>query len=99
MRTESKVLRTNVELLLEEISISNRSLTRPSEAKFIADQAVHTGPYSAVIAITDAAIDVGDCDMSFIEGIVDFVLPKGVTIYGNFTSISLESGTVIAYKL
>jgi hypothetical protein len=29
----------------------------------------------------------------------DFTLPKGVTIYGEFNTLSLASGSVIAYKL
>jgi hypothetical protein len=36
--------------------------------------------------------------MSFITDVADFTIPKGVTIYGAFTSIELDSGKVIAYK-
>ena len=37
--------------------------------------------------------------MSFITDVADFTIPLGVTIYGNFASIELDSGAVIAYTL
>jgi len=37
--------------------------------------------------------------MSFITDVADFTIPKGLTIYGNFASIELDSGKVIAYTL
>ena len=35
--------------------------------------------------------------MAWVDDIADFTLPKGMTIYGTFTSIELDSGKVIAY--
>ena len=64
----------------------------------IDDLIEHTGPFVAITAITDAAVDVDQCDMSYIEDIADFTIPKGVTIYGRYTSIELNSGSVIAYR-
>ena len=64
----------------------------------IDDTDAHTGPFVAITAITDAAVDVDQCDMSYIEDIADFTIPKGVTIYGQFASIELDSGTVLAYR-
>ena len=64
----------------------------------IDDTDAHTGPFVAITAITDAAVDVSQCGMSFIEDVDDFTLPKGVTIYGQFASIELDSGTVFAYR-
>ena len=64
----------------------------------IDDTDAHTGPFVAITAITDAAVDVDQCDMSYIEDVADFTLPKGVTIYGQFASIELDSGTVFAYR-
>ena len=64
----------------------------------IDDPDAHTGPFVAITAITDAVVDVSECDMSFIEDVADFTIPKGVTIYGQFTSIELDSGTVFAYR-
>ena len=64
----------------------------------IDDTDAHTGPFVAITAMTDAVVDVSECDMSFIEDVADFTIPKGVTIYGQFTSIELDSGTVFAYR-
>jgi uncharacterized protein YcgI (DUF1989 family) len=64
----------------------------------IDDQVEHTGVFVAITAITDAVVDVSECDMSWIEDVADFTIPKGVTIYGQFASIELDSGSVIAYK-
>ena len=64
----------------------------------IDDTDAHTGPYCAITALTDAVVDVSECDMSWIDDVADFTIPKGVTIYGLFESIELDSGTVIAYK-
>ena len=64
----------------------------------IDDTDCHTGPFVAITAITDAVVDISECDMSFIEDVADFTIPKGVTIYGQFTSIELDSGTVFAYR-
>ena len=63
----------------------------------IDDTAAHTGPFVAIQALEDAAVDVSECDMSWIEDVVDFTIPAGLTIYGNFTSIELDSGKVLAY--
>ena len=63
----------------------------------IDDNAEHLGPFVAISALEDAAIDISECDMAWVDDIADFTLPKGMTIYGTFTSIELDSGKVIAY--
>ncbi len=63
----------------------------------IDDTDAHTGPFVAITALSDAAVDVSECDMSFITDVADFTIPKGVTIFGRFTSIELDSGSVLAY--
>ena len=57
-----------------------------------------TGPFVAITALSDAAVDVSQCDMSFITSVADFTIPKGATIFGDFASIELDSGKVIAYN-
>ena len=64
----------------------------------IDDTDAHTGPFVAITAISDAAVDISECDMSYIEDVADFTIPKGVTIYGQFASIELDSGSVLAYR-
>ena len=63
----------------------------------IDDTNAHTGPFAAITALEDAAVDVSECDMSFITDVADFTIPKGTTIFGKFASIELDSGKVIAY--
>ena len=64
----------------------------------IDDTDAHTGPFVAITALEDAAVDVSECDMSFITDVADFTIPKGTTLFGRFTSIELDSGKVIAYN-
>ena len=63
----------------------------------IDDTDAHTGPFVAITALEDAAVDISECDMSFIEDVADFTIPKGTTIFGRFTSIELDSGKVLSY--
>ena len=64
----------------------------------IDDTDEHTGPFVAITALEDAAVDVSECDMSYMEDVADFTIPKGATIFGDFVSIELDSGKVIAYN-
>ena len=63
----------------------------------IDDTVAHTGPFVAIQALEDAVVDISECDMSFIEDVADFTIVAGLTIYGEFTSIELDSGKVLAY--
>ena len=63
----------------------------------IDDTNEHTGPFVAIQALEDSVVDVSECDMSWIEDVADFTIPAGLTIYGRFTSIELDSGKVLAY--
>ena len=93
------VIRTEQDQYLNDIKSNTGSSIQPSAAILIDDTAEHTGPYFAITALADAAVDISECDMSFITDVADFTIPKGVTIYGNFASIELDSGTVLAYSL
>tara|TARA_R100000406_G_scaffold29636_3_gene19206 strand:+ start:1020 stop:1298 length:279 start_codon:yes stop_codon:yes gene_type:complete len=66
----------------------------------IDDTAQHTGPYVAITALEDAAVDVSDCTniANTMDDAADFTIPKGTTIFGKFEVFSLASGKVIAYK-
>ena len=66
----------------------------------IDDTAQHTGPFVAITALADAVVDVSDCTdiANTMDDAADFTIPKGVTIFGNFSVFSLDSGgPVIAY--
>ena len=64
----------------------------------IDDTNEHAGPFIAIQALADAVVDVSECDMSFIEDVADFTISKGMTIFGRFASIELDSGSVLAYR-
>ena len=63
----------------------------------IDDVLEHTGVFVAITALEDSEVDISECDMSYITDVADFTIPRGVTIYGRFASIELDSGKVIAY--
>ena len=90
-------IRTEFEQLLNDVKSNTGSSIQPSGAILIDDTVEHTGPYFAITALEDAAVDVSECDMSFLTDVADFTIPKGATIFGKFASIELDSGKVIAY--
>ena len=59
-----------------------------------------TGPFIAVTALAAAVVDTSECTTN-LSGTVPatFAIPVGTTIYGQFDSIELDSGAVIAYYL
>tara|TARA_R110002012_G_scaffold133034_1_gene286176 strand:- start:2912 stop:3268 length:357 start_codon:yes stop_codon:yes gene_type:complete len=76
-----------------------------------AEQNEYTGPFYALTALTQAVIDVDQCSIGNNGDIktrtsastmgavaTNITIPVGVTIYGNFSSVELDSGTVIAYS-
>lgn len=77
----------------------SKTIGSNTRVKLIAsgDDTEHTGPFCAITALTTAVVDVSECDMSFIEGVADFTITAGTTIYGKFASIELDSGSVLAY--
>ena len=72
-----------------------------------AEQNAYTGPFYGITALAEAVIDVSECDLNIKTrtgastmgaNTTDITIPAGVTIYGNFKSIELNSGTVLAYS-
>ena len=72
-----------------------------------AEQNEYVGPFYALTALSQAVIDVDQCTTNIktrtgattIGAVAtNITIPIGVTIYGNFTSIELDSGTVVAYS-
>lgn len=73
--------------------------------EYISDTAVHTTSGSAVFTSIQVTADAAIATLvsespSTITGnaISGAVIPKGVVVYGRFTSLSLASGTALAYK-
>jgi len=65
----------------------------------IDDTAQHTGPFVAISALEDSVVD--QANSTNIENTMtdsaNFTIPKGMTIYGHFSVIAIDSGKVIAY--
>ena len=97
IRTEQDQLVANIASSTKTSADKVNSAIAPSAAILIDDTDAHTGPYFAITALEDAAVDISECDMSFITDVADFTIPKGCTIYGTFASIELDSGSVLAY--
>ena len=93
-------IRTEQDQLLNAVKTNTGNAISPGSAILIDDTVEHTGPYFAITCIgtAPAVVDISECDMSFITDVADFTIPKGLTIYGNFASIELDSGKVIAYS-
>ena len=84
----------------ESLLKTNRDLLNDSLAPvshFIDDTVEHTGPYFAVYAIEESVIDTSECTTNIIDAPATITLKEGMIIYGDFTSIELDSGKVIAY--
>ena len=100
-------IRNDQDQFLSNISNATHNAILPGSTVHINDTAAHTGPFFAVTALADAVVDVSQCTTNIIEGdssamqaiATNFTIPAGVTIYGNFTSIELDSGSVLAYAL
>ena len=90
-------IRTEQDVILDGVRKNTGVAISPRAADLIVDTNESTGPYFAITALEDAVVDVSQCDMSFLAA--NFTIPKGLTIYGNYASIELDSGKVIAYKL
>ena len=92
-------IRTEQDALLDAVKNNTGAAIQPSETVLIDDLvSEHAGPFFAVTALEDSTIDHDQCVTNITNG-ADFILPKGVTMYGNFTSIQLvTAGKVLAYK-
>lgn len=59
----------------------------------VGDTAI-TGHYNSILVLDDASVT---CTSVNGENLTDVEVPAGVTIVGMFTSISVDSGVVLAY--
>lgn len=58
----------------------------------------HSGPFSAVTALVNSTIDVSECTTNIKDADQDILIPAGVTIFGDFTSLQFDTAAgVIAY--
>ena len=70
---------------------------------YINDTAVHTGKFFAIQATEDTVLAAQSSNITNLDDICTgqdaTTLSAGTCLYGNFTSIDLTSGAVIAYNI
>jgi len=90
---------------LSVVEAGNASLGQAG-AKFISDNAEHTGTFVAITMLEDtifATLTPSDTTNGYGVGSYNGntmgteTIPQGLTIYGRWTTIDLTSGLVIAY--
>lgn len=91
---------TTEERLLQIIAESSKNSLGQCGVLMIDDTVEHTGPFVALTAIgtADAVIDSSECTTNIEDAAATITIPEGATIFGNFTSIELDSGAVLAYR-
>ncbi len=91
---------TTEERLLQIIADSSKNSLGQCGVLMIDDTVEHTGPFVALTAIgtADAVIDSSECTTNIEDAAATITIPEGATIFGNFTSIELDSGAVLAYR-
>ena len=68
-------------------------------AEYIDDTAAHTGRFGKIVALEDSVINSLSAE-DYTGNTPSAVPPKAsCEIYGVFTSVTLTSGTVVAYRL
>ena len=80
--------------------------TAPTSTVLLTGTKAFTGPFYALSALEDSVIDASEGDTNITESdnsgsIQDLsgtlTIPKGMTIYGNFAVVELDSGKMIGY--
>lgn len=91
---------TTEERLLKAIEKLTKNSLGQCGVLMIDDTNEHTGPFVALTAIgtADAVIDTSECTTNIEDAAATITIPEGATIFGNFTSIELDSGVVLAYR-
>ena len=99
-------IRTIQDELLSSVKNNTLEALSPGSTTYLSGTKAFTGPFYAITALADTVIDVSECTTNIKESddagamratTTNFTIPKGVTIYGDFSSIELDSGTALGY--
>ena len=90
-------IRTEQDALLDAVKTNTKDDFATGTQIWIDDQDSHTGPYFALYCMAEAVIDTSECTTNITAEPATITIPVNTWLYGNFTSIELDSGTVIAY--
>ena len=97
---------TNVDRLLDSIKKSGDKAIAPASTVLLSGTKAFTGPFYALSALEDSVIDASEGNTNITEsddsGAIqalsgELTIPKGMTIYGNFAVVELDSGKMIGY--
>jgi cation transporter-like permease len=77
-------------------NINTRNLKGEYGADYYADTSAHTGDWEAIQALEAAVAALVSTNVAGTLSAVP--IPAGAIIFGRFTSITLSSGKVIAYR-
>ena len=101
-----EVLSTAANVDLAAIEVTQNRMVAPTSTVYLTGVKAFTGPFYAITALTETVIDASEGDTNIVESndsgtIQDLTgtltIPAGVTIYGNFAVVELDSGTAIGY--
>ena len=68
-------------------------------AEYIDDTAAHTGRFGKIVALEDSVINALSAEDYTGNALSGVPLKASCELYGVFTSVTLTSGTVVAYRL
>ena len=68
-------------------------------AEYIDDTAAHTGRFGKIVALEDSVINALSAEDYTGNALSAVPLRASCELYGVFTSVTLTSGTVVAYRL
>lgn len=63
---------------------------------YVTSGTINSHTYVAITVLATAQLDVTAVGG---DSLTDVSIPAGTTIYGNFTSITVDSGRILAYRL
>lgn len=70
---------------------------RPAQSRLETGTTPLTGNFSAILIVTNAVFTLlGGMSGDSVAGVT---FPAGVTLYGNFTAVTLASGSIVLYTL
>lgn len=67
--------------------------------KYINDTAVHNGDFFCIVPTEDTVISAITSNVEDLSNITSTTLAANSAIYGRITSVTLTSGSIIAYKM
>lgn len=88
---------TNQDILLNDVKNNTADQFYTATSIYIDDTVEHTGPFFAIYVVAEAVIDTSECTIGITDAPATITLVVNTWLYGNFPSIELDSGHVIAY--